>query len=36
MFLLNGDLIEVDETEKIFSGNAKETKTNEFVSGAFG
>ena len=36
MFLLNGDLIEVDETEKMFSGNAKETKTNEFVSGAFG
>ena len=36
MFLLNGDLIEVDETEKIFSGNAQETKTNEFVSGAFG
>ena len=36
MFLLNGDLIEVDETEKMFSGNAKETKTNEFVSGVFG
>ena len=36
MFLLNGNLIEVDDTEKMFSGNAKETKTNEFVSGAFG
>ncbi len=36
MFLLNGNLVEVDSTEKMFSGNAKETKTNEFVSGAFG
>ena len=36
MFLLNGNLVEVDDTEKMFSGNAKETKTNEFVSGAFG
>ena len=36
MFLLNGNLVEVDSTEKMFSGNAKETKTNEFVSGVFG
>ena len=36
MFLLNGNLVEVGDTEKMFSGNAKETKTNEFVSGAFG
>jgi ABC-type phosphate transport system ATPase subunit len=36
MFLLNGNLIEIGETEKMLSGNAEETMTNEFVSGAFG
>ena len=36
MFLRNGNLIEIGETEKMFSGNAEETMTNEFVSGAFG
>ena len=36
MILLNGNLVEVGDTEKMFSGNAKETKTNEFVSGACG
>ena len=36
MFLLNGELVEEGETEKMFSGNADNPKTNEFVSGAFG
>ena len=36
MFLLNGELVEEGETEKMFSGDAKNPKTNEFVSGAFG
>lgn len=36
MFLLNGDLVEVDETERLFSGDAKNPKTNAFVAGTFG
>ena len=36
MFLLNGELVEEGETEKMFSGDANNPKTNEFVSGAFG
>ena len=36
MFLLNGDLVEEGDTEKMFSGDAANPKTNEFVSGAFG
>ena len=36
MFLLNGDLVEVDDTEKIFSGEARSSKTNAFVAGTFG
>jgi phosphate transport system ATP-binding protein len=36
MFLLNGDLIELGDTGQMFSGNAGNPKTNQFVSGAFG
>ena len=36
MFLLNGEVVEEGDTEKIFSGDADNPKTNEFVSGAFG
>jgi phosphate transport system ATP-binding protein len=36
MFLLNGDLVEVDDTEKMFSGDARNPKTNAFVAGTFG
>ena len=36
MFLLNGELVEEGETEKMFSGDANNPKTNEFVSGTFG
>lgn len=36
MFLLNGELVEEGDTEKMFSGDADNPKTNEFVSGAFG
>ncbi len=35
-FILNGELVEENETEKMFSGNASNQKTNEFVSGIFG
>jgi phosphate transport system ATP-binding protein len=35
-FIFNGELIELDETEKIFSGEATDSRTNEFVSGIFG
>jgi|TARA_B000000557_G_scaffold45948_1_gene34607 phosphate transport system ATP-binding protein len=36
MFMLNGELVEQGQTEHLFSGNADNPKTNEFVSGAFG
>ena len=36
MFMLNGELVEQGKTEHLFSGNADNPKTNEFVSGAFG
>ena len=35
-FILNGELVEEDTTKKIFSGNASDSRTNEFVSGIFG
>ena len=35
-FMLKGELIEVDDTEVIFSGSPKEQKTNEYVIGIFG
>jgi phosphate transport system ATP-binding protein len=34
-FLLNGDLIEVDETAKIFSAPSDQ-RTNDYISGRFG
>ncbi|MBC8326437.1 MAG: phosphate ABC transporter ATP-binding protein [Verrucomicrobia subdivision 3 bacterium] len=36
MFMLNGEVVEIGDTEPMFSGNAKQPKTNAFVSGAFG
>ena len=36
MFLLEGELVELDETQKMFSGEASDSRTNEFVSGIFG
>ncbi len=35
-FLLNGELVEVDETEKIFSGSAGDKRTSDYVNGIFG
>ena len=35
-FILNSELVEVDTTEKMFSGQAVDTRTNEFVAGTFG
>ncbi|MEK9984790.1 MAG: phosphate ABC transporter ATP-binding protein [Opitutae bacterium] len=35
-FILNGELVELDDTEAIFSGEANDPRTNEFVSGIFG
>ncbi len=35
-FFHNGDLIEIDDTETIFSGRAAREETNQFVSGVFG
>jgi phosphate transport system ATP-binding protein len=35
-FLLNGELVEVDRTEVIFSGQPAQRRTYEYVSGIFG
>ena len=35
-FILNSELVEEDTTEKMFSGQAADTRTNEFVAGTFG
>jgi phosphate transport system ATP-binding protein len=35
-FIFNSNLIEIDDTDRIFSGEASEEKTNQFVSGVFG
>jgi len=35
-FLFNGDLIELDSTEKVFSDNPSSRKTYEYVNGIFG
>ena len=36
MFMLNGEVVEIGDTEPMFSGNAKQPKTNAFVSGDLG
>tara|TARA_A100001037_G_scaffold272275_1_gene268325 strand:- start:2602 stop:3366 length:765 start_codon:yes stop_codon:yes gene_type:complete len=35
-FIFNSKLIEIDDTERIFSGKAREEETNQYVSGVFG
>ena len=35
-FIFNSKLIEIDDTERIFSGEARQEKTNQYVSGVFG
>jgi phosphate transport system ATP-binding protein len=36
MFLLNGNIVEIDRTEVIFSGRPRSQKTRDYVSGVFG
>ena len=36
MFMLNGEVVEIGDTEPMFSGNAKQAKTNAFLIGDFG
>ena len=36
MFMLNGEVVEIGDTEPMFSGDAKQAKTNAFLSGDFG
>ncbi len=36
MFLLEGEIAELDESEVIFSGQARNPKTRDYVSGVFG
>lgn len=35
-FILNGELVEVGETEEFFTGTVKDTRTREYVEGKFG
>lgn len=35
-FFLNGELVEVGETEEFFTGTVKDTRTREYVEGKFG
>ena len=35
-FMLNGELVEIDETEKLFSDNAADQRTKDYVRGIFG
>ena len=36
MFMLNGEVVEIGDTEPMFSGDAKQAKTKAFLSGDFG
>jgi ABC-type phosphate transport system ATPase subunit len=36
MFLLDGDVVEMDRTEVIFSSEARNPKTRDYVNGVFG
>jgi ABC-type phosphate transport system ATPase subunit len=36
MFLWDGEIVELDSTDVIFSGRPKSHKTLEYVSGIFG
>jgi phosphate transport system ATP-binding protein len=36
MFLWNGEIIELDRSEVIFGGNARDQRTNDYVNGIFG
>jgi ABC-type phosphate transport system ATPase subunit len=36
MFLLEGEIVELDTSEVVFSGDAKSGKTRDYVNGVFG
>jgi phosphate transport system ATP-binding protein len=36
MFLLEGDVVEIDATDVVFSGESKSAKTRDYVNGVFG
>jgi ABC-type phosphate transport system ATPase subunit len=36
MFLWDGDIVEIDSTEIIFSGSPRSERTRDYVSGVFG
>jgi phosphate transport system ATP-binding protein len=36
MFLWNGDIVEIDSTEAIFSGHPRNDRTRDYVQGIFG
>ena len=36
MFLLEGEIVELDATEVVFSGEARSEKTRDYVNGVFG
>jgi phosphate transport system ATP-binding protein len=36
MFLWNGEIIEIDRTETVFSDNPKDRRTYDYVNGIFG
>ena len=36
MFLLEGEIVELDDSEVVFSGEAKSEKTRDYVNGVFG
>jgi phosphate transport system ATP-binding protein len=36
MFLLNGDIVELDRTEALFSDNPKSRRTYDYINGTFG
>lgn len=36
MFLLEGDIVELDATERVFSGEPRSAKTRDYVNGVFG
>jgi phosphate transport system ATP-binding protein len=36
MFLFNGEIVELDRTEAIFSGRTKDPRTRDYVRGVFG
>ncbi|MBF0190665.1 MAG: phosphate ABC transporter ATP-binding protein [Magnetococcales bacterium] len=35
-FFLNGECVEIAETEKLFNGEAKDQRTNDYIGGKFG